>query len=261
MFQTAVIASGSKGNCFLVRTEQTKLIIDAGLSAKRVLEAMASLKLDHNKVEAVLISHEHSDHIKGAGVLCRKLNIPLYITDLTYNLCRARLGKLPLGVHHFKIGERFEIGDLLIDSFPASHDGIDGANFIIEKIGESNRKLALVTDLGYSSRLTKLKMQKATTLILECNHDVELLLDGPYPWHLKQRIRSRHGHLSNDQAIELFREIMHPELVNVILAHLSEVNNCPDLVEKLWGEFLRSINSESKLLISSQYEPTPLVDI
>lgn len=261
MFQTAVIASGSKGNCFLVRTDNTKLIIDAGLSAKRVLEAMASLKLDHNKVEAVLISHEHSDHIKGAGVLCRKLKIPIYITEKTFSLCQARLGKLPLGVNHFNLGERFQIGDLLIDSFPASHDGIDGANFIIEKIGENTRKLALVTDLGYSSRLTKLKLKDVTTIVLESNHDVDLLLDGPYPWYLKQRIRSRHGHLSNDQAIELFREIMHADLSNIILAHLSEINNCPNLVEKLWSEFLRSINSSSKLLISSQYKPTPLVEV
>ncbi|OQX70558.1 MAG: MBL fold metallo-hydrolase [Candidatus Cloacimonas sp. 4484_275] len=261
MFQTAVLASGSKGNSILVKTENTKILIDAGLSGIKISEAIRKINLNENKLKALIISHEHSDHISGAGVVCRKYKIPLFITKQTYLVSRHRLGKIPAGIIHFENGETFQIGDLQISTFPSSHDVVDGVNFVLQKQDENNRKLAIATDLGYSSRLMLLKFQEATTIILESNHDEKMLLEGPYPWELKQRVKSRMGHLSNEQAVAVISQIIHPGLKNIILAHLSEINNKPEIAKNLVESYLKTINLDLNLIVSSQYEPTPIIDV
>ena len=261
MFQTAVLASGSKGNCILVRTENTKILIDAGLSGIKISEAIRKLKLREDKIKALIISHEHSDHISGAGIICRKFKIPLYITQPTFSTGKHRLGKLPHGITHFDSSETFQIGDLLISAFPSSHDVVDGVNFVIQKENDNDRKLAIATDLGYTSRLMLLKFKEATSIILESNHDEKMLLEGPYPWDLKQRVKSRTGHLSNEQAVAVISRIIHSGLKNIILAHLSEVNNTPEIARSLVEGYLQNINSELNLIVSGQYEPTPIIDV
>lgn len=261
MFQTSVLASGSKGNTILVRTQDTAILLDAGLSGKKIIGLLESIDILPESLKAVVISHEHSDHIQGAGIICRKYHIPLYITQLTHSVCSFRLGKLPAGKIYFKPGTEFEIGDIRLKAFPSSHDVIDGNNFILWKKGDNNRKLAFATDLGYSSRLMLHNLQESTTIILESNHDVEMLLNGPYPPHLKQRIKSRQGHLSNEQAVGVITQVLHPGLKNLILAHLSEKNNLPKKAEKLMSNFLKNVNHDLCLLVSSQYEATRLVDI
>lgn len=261
MFQTSVLASGSKGNSILIRTESTKILLDAGLSGKKITNFIQSIKLDENKLRAVIISHEHSDHIRGAGIICRRFNIPLYITEPTFEVCQSRLGKLPAGVVHFSNGSSFQIGDLKIRAFQSSHDVVDGSNFTIQKSDEPSRKLAVATDLGFSSNLMITQLRNSTSIILESNHDVKMLLKGSYPPHLKQRIKSKQGHLSNDQAVQVIRKIYHPGLRNIILAHLSEENNLPDKAESSMREYLHSIDHDLQLLVASQYESTKLIDI
>ncbi len=231
------------------------------MSGKKISGFLRDLNLDETKVNALLISHEHGDHIKGAGVICRKFRIPLYITEQTYLSSRHRIGNVPEGVHYFETGETFRIGDIIINSFSSSHDVVDGANFIFQKEEDNSRKLAVATDLGFSSRLMLRKFRDATSIILESNHDEKMLLEGPYPWDLKQRVKSRHGHLSNEQAVGVVSRIIHPGLKNLVLAHLSEVNNEPEIARSIMEEYLTSINFDLNLFISSQYEVTPLIDI
>jgi len=260
MFQTSVLASGSKGNSVFIRTENTAFLLDVGLSGKKIFTLLDSIKINPSVLKGVIISHEHSDHIRGAGVVCRKLNIPLYISKKTYTVCAHQIGKLPLNTIFFEVGSSFEIDDVVIRPFPSSHDVIDGANFIfLQK--ENKQKLAIVTDAGYSSKLMLLNLKESSTIILESNHDVQMLLNGPYPPHLKQRIKSRQGHLSNDQAVGVISQILHPGLKNLVLAHLSEKNNLPDLAHKLMSDFLKEMKYKLNLLVSSQYEATELLDI
>lgn len=334
MFQTSVLASGSKGNCTIVRTENTAILVDTGLSYTRTCAAIKELQLLPQDLEAVIISHEHSDHIKGVGPLCRKLKIPVFITELTYKASSSKFGKIPSDIIFFKPGAFFTIGDLEVHAFPSSHDAVDACNFtitqkirsslsqnIVEKTvkpvktqgdsfevksvggvsrvdnvetmnkdinsplssivqdeaGQRNetneviahkdgqiknvRKLALATDLGFCTKLLVNKIKDATTLILESNHDTNMLMGGRYPWHLKQRVRSINGHLSNDQAIGLLSQILHPSLDNIILAHLSEENNHPSIVEKVFQDYFTSIRCNTRFVISSQKMVTPLVDV
>jgi len=261
MFQTSVLASGSKGNSILIRTESTKILLDAGLSGKKITNFIQSLELDENKLDAVVISHEHSDHIRGAGIICRKFNIPLYITKATYETCMNRLGKLNAGVKHFSNGSQFTIGNIEIRAFQSSHDVVDGSNFTFQKNGDKTRKLAVATDLGFSSHLMITQLKNSTSIILESNHDVNMLINGAYPPHLKQRIKSKQGHLSNEQAVDVIKRIYHPGLNSIILAHLSEENNLPAKAEKLMRQYLNEKDNNIELIIASQFESTKLIDI
>ncbi len=261
MFQTAVLASGSKGNCILVRTEETKLLFDVGLSWRQTQNAIQSLALSHDRIQGIVISHEHGDHIQGVGVICRKLKIPVYITELTYSASLKRFENVCSEIIFFKAGDYFRVGDLEVHPFPSSHDAVDGCNFTVQKSGDPDRKLGIATDLGFSSRMLLEKLKNTTTLILESNHDMRMLMEGPYTWPLKQRIKSINGHLSNDQAIGVLSQIFHPGLKNIILAHLSEENNHPVLVEELINSFVRNINAQTRVSVSLQDRPTPLFDV
>lgn len=261
IFQTSVLASGSKGNSVLVRTQKSKILIDAGLSGKKIIEAINHIGLDETKLDAVIISHEHSDHIKGAGIICRKFKIPLYITRPTYLSSHSKLGKIPAGVEHFNAGDTFVIGDIKVESFTSPHDAIDSCNFACSPIFDESRRLIVATDLGYTSNLFMIKIQNATTMILESNHDYQMLLEGPYPWPLKQRIKSKEGHLSNKDAREIIEKVMHDRLKNLVLAHLSEENNCPNLAYKNMDDFLKSKNYNINLYVAKQDVPTILLDI
>jgi phosphoribosyl 1,2-cyclic phosphodiesterase len=261
MFQTAVLASGSKGNSTLVQTETTALLIDAGLSGIKILTALEQLKIELAKIKGVLVSHEHSDHVKGVGIIARKLGIPVHVTAPTYNLCRKHIEPVNHGLEFFEHDNKFSIGDIIVEAFPSSHDVVDGSNFVFSKEGCSQRKLAHATDLGFGSRIMLHRIKESTTIILESNHDEEMLLTGPYPIFLKQRVKSKHGHLSNNQAVGVISQILHPGLKNLILAHLSEQNNLPELAHSVMDGFLKELRCDLNLIVSSQYEPTKLVDV
>ncbi len=260
-FQTSVIASGSKGNCVLVRTAETAILLDAGISAKRILNALDLLKIDRNLISAVILSHEHSDHSRSVGAISRTLKIPLYITRDTYSQSSHKLGNLYDRIEYFDSGSVFEIRDLIIHPFSSSHDAIDSCNFTFRSRYNPHAKLGVATDLGYPSKLSTKHLTDSTTLILESNHDEHLLMNGPYEWFLKQRIKGIQGHLSNIQAVGVISQVMHHRLKNLILAHLSEINNTPQLAENTMRDYLSQIRSDIRLLVAQQDTHTPLIDI
>ncbi|GAB1468497.1 MBL fold metallo-hydrolase [Candidatus Cloacimonadota bacterium] len=261
MFQTTVIASGSKGNCVLVQTASTAILLDAGVSMYRILETMVALHIDPAKLAAIVVSHEHGDHIRSVGAVSRKLKIPIMINRPTLSFCGDRLGNVGERLVIFHTGSSFTIGDITVEAFSASHDAAEGCNFCTYPTDEPSRKLGIATDLGYPSNLSVVKLSGASTLILESNHDETMLMNGPYDWHLKQRISSNRGHLSNNQAVGLLSTVYHAGLKNLILAHLSEVNNDPALAEKIMRDYLESIRSDIRLMVATQNSHTPLIDV
>ncbi len=224
---------------------------------------MDSLRLDVGKMRAIVVSHEHSDHIAAVGIVARKLKIPVYLTQKTYKACQQRLGKLPAGTSFFVSGESFCIGDLQIDPFASSHDAVDPCNFVFAQKGDSQkRKLGLATDNGYISNLLVTKLQECTTLILESNHDKQTLLtSGVYPWELVQRIKSKVGHLSNEESAGVLSKVVHLGLKSVVLAHLSAENNSPKMAKEQASKVLKILNNNAKLLLARQGEATELLDV
>ncbi len=261
MFQTSVLVSGSKGNAVLVRTGDVAVLLDAGVAARTIFAALDDLGFDPALLKAVIVSHEHSDHTRGVGVMARKLKIPVYINEGTLNQCAHRLGELPAGVRMFETGDTFSIRDLVIHAFKASHDAVDCCNFTFIRDGDAERKLGVATDLGFPTALAVNKLKHCTTLVLESNHDERMLMIGPYDWELKQRIKSIKGHLSNLQAVGVVSQVMHHGLQNLILAHLSEINNDPQLALQTMRDYLQTIRSDIQLLVAEQHRHTPLLDV
>lgn len=261
MFKIGVIASGSKGNSIVVRTDEGAVLIDAGLTGKKIRAGLSVLGIPEEELQAVVISHEHSDHIRGAGIICRKFLIPLYITEETYACSAHRLGKLPAGVKYFKPGKNFRINDIHITPFASSHDAVESSNFMIKQEGNTDSQLGIATDCGYFTRLMNERLQNCSTLVLESNHDEVMLMEGPYPWDLKQRVKGRQGHLSNRQAVSVVSQIIHTGLKQLILAHLSEQNNKPELAFEEMKKYLDIVNHQLDLYVASQYEVTPMLDV
>ncbi|MBM4403319.1 MAG: MBL fold metallo-hydrolase [Candidatus Cloacimonetes bacterium] len=261
MFQASVIASGSKGNCLLVQSDQAAVLFDVGISARRVWQALDNLGIPRKKLDAVVVSHEHSDHIKGAGAVARLQQVPIFITDETFCHCERKLGDLRGRIKYFESGKGFRIGDLFIHPFSSPHDAVDSCNFTVRQDGNEEAKLAIATDVGYASKLVVKHLMDATTLVLESNHDEILLKEGPYPWDVKQRISSRQGHLSNVQAVGVISQIMHQRLKLLVLAHLSEINNTPDHARIEMERYLRNIRSDLQLIVAEQNTHTPLFNI
>lgn len=221
--RVCLLASGSKGNSLFIEAGGTKLLVDAGLSAREIVARLAAIQVAATEIDGIVISHEHTDHIRGAGTLARKFDIPVLIS---YPTSRETAGHFrSTRLVEFESGCSFEFRDILVDPFPITHDSIDPVGLVVES---SEGRLGFATDLGLATRLVKEKLKGCRALVLESNHDEEMLVNGPYPWHLKQRIKSRHGHLSNSESAELLAEVMGPELEMVFLAHLSEVNNHPE---------------------------------
>ena len=230
-----LLASGSKGNAIYVSDGQTSILMDAGLSGVEIQRRMAAAGLDIQQLDAIVVSHEHSDHIRGVGILSRRYKLPVYISTGTAQAAEAQLGRLH-EIRHFEIGNSFAINDLVLHPFATSHDAADPAGFTIKRNG---RRIGIATDLGIATGMVKQHLKTCDLLILEANHDPTMLIEGPYPWPLKQRIKSRNGHLSNEDSGGLLAEIIHDGLCHVILAHLSETNNTPEIalqtVEKVLG--------------------------
>ncbi len=223
-FQT--LASGSKGNAILVSNSCSRILIDAGLSCKELHRRMDQADIAASDLQGVVVTHEHQDHVRGVGVLSRRHDLPVYLTRGTLENLPQQVGTLA-ATHLFRDGHSFNIGDFHITPFSISHDAHDPVGLVIESEG---CKLGICTDLGVVTQLVRKKLEGCHGLVLEANHDVDLLINGPYPWHLKQRIRSRHGHLSNADSCELLNALFHDGLQSVVLAHLSETNNRPDLL-------------------------------
>jgi phosphoribosyl 1,2-cyclic phosphodiesterase len=235
-----VLASGSRGNAIYLSDGNTAILIDAGLSGIEIQRRMDAKGLAPGDLDAILVSHEHTDHIQGVGVLSRRFGLPVHISDATREASKKALGKLA-AVRPFRCGEAFTIGDLRVHPFSISHDAADPAGFAIRCNGS---KVGVATDLGIATSVVKSHLQACDILILEANHDDRMLIDGPYPWPLKQRIRGRSGHLSNEDAALLLDGLLHDRLAHVILAHLSEENNTPDIARKTIETVLQGAPTE-----------------
>lgn len=335
MVRFTVLASGSKGNCTVLTGGRTRILVDAGMSCREIFRRMKAAGEEPETLDAIVITHEHQDHVNGLAVTARKLGIPVYFTEATHRawmrwltprrqmsyaqwleMCRKqaaerraepeaegleedsaddgpetaveKLAETAIGakpssasngsvddpakppslkedptwlpaVEYFSAGQRFSIGDISIDPFTIPHDAADPVGFIFSAEGI---RLGFATDLGYITPNVKEHLRGLDLLLLESNHDLEMLRDGPYPWSVKQRVLSRVGHLSNDTASQFLAEDYDGQAAYVILGHLSENNNLPELA-RLAAE--RALSSRARLLanrllLASQQEPLSAID-
>jgi phosphoribosyl 1,2-cyclic phosphodiesterase len=250
------LGSGSKGNCTYLRHQQKAILIDQGFSLKVLAERFVYCGLNPQDVAAVVVSHEHSDHVKGLGVFARRYQVPVYLTEATYAVLPPDLLK-NVPVHFFQSGKTFVVEDYEITPFHIPHDAADPVGFILAAGG---KRAAIVTDLGSVSQAVLMHLQDLDLLFLEANHDLKMLLEGPYPLDLKHRIRSRVGHLSNEQSLELFNQLnTNGRLKQLILGHLSEINNQPEIVSRIFHQ-----HPACRLLqvtIATQAMPTPIIEV
>lgn len=256
----SVIASGSTGNCLYVETDETRLLIDAGLSGKQIEAGLKEIGTAPSSIDALLVTHEHSDHIKGLGVLARRYDLPIYTNSSTWAALDGQIGKITEQQRCIlERDDAVDFGDLKVESFGISHDAAEPMGFCIY---HRDKKLSLVTDLGYVSQRIKEKIREADAYIFESNHDVEMLRMGSYPWNVKRRILSDVGHLSNETAGETLSEILAGQGEKVYLAHLSLDNNMTDLARLTVQNILQdagfSLDKEVKLHDTHPYRPTKL---
>lgn len=223
------IASGSSGNCIYVGSQATHLLVDVGISGKRTEEGLRNLDLSMKEIDGILITHEHADHIAGLGVLGRKYGVPVYATGGTIQAIRSSssVGELPEELfHEIRADEKVIIKDLVCNPIAISHDA---AQPVAYRISHGRKKVGIVTDLGTYNDYTVESLRGMNALLLEANHDVNMLQVGRYPYYLKQRILGEKGHLSNERAGQLLCELLHDGLEAVVLGHLSQENNLPEL--------------------------------
>ena len=223
------IASGSSGNCIYTGTDNTGILIDAGISAKRIEQGLASIDRNIKEIKGIFVSHEHSDHIKGIGVLARKHQIPIYGTKGTIESIKqcTSLGTIDEDLYHvIRAEDEVQIDDLVVKPFGISHDAAEPVAYRMECGGKS---AAIATDLGFYNQKIVDKLQNLDVLLLESNHDIHMLQVGAYPYPLKQRILSDRGHLSNESAGKLLCHLLHDDLKAVFLGHLSKDNNYEEL--------------------------------
>ncbi|WP_446745852.1 MBL fold metallo-hydrolase [Silvibacterium acidisoli] len=300
MVKMTVLASGSKGNCTVVSSSRTRILVDAGVSCREIFKRMRAAEEDPSTLDAILITHEHQDHVQGLAVTARKLGIPVYFTEPTHRAwvrcvtprkkmtyaewleerkrqaaapsnpeidereafeeeqaepekAKADPAALP-GVEYFSAGEEFCIGDIAVKPFTIPHDAADPVGFVFEAEGI---RIGLATDLGYMPSHAAMRLRRCDVLMLESNHDLDMLRDGPYPWSVKQRVMSRVGHLSNHAAAEFLEKTYDGQAAYVILAHLSESNNLPELARVAAEYALRERMNllGNKVLLATQDVP------
>jgi phosphoribosyl 1,2-cyclic phosphodiesterase len=246
-----VLASGSSGNATFVAAGRTRILVDAGLSFRELSRRLAEIGEDPKRLDAVLISHEHSDHVGGLPVLAKRHPIPIYLTHRTAPTIDWN-SAVP-HIETFQAGSRFSIGDIEVNSFTIPHDAADPVAFAFRAEGV---RIGIVTDLGYIPESVKYQLQGTDLLILESNHDLEMLRVGPYPWPVKQRVMGRNGHLSNDDMERFVREDMDARTAMLVLAHLSENNNFPAQVRLVAEQALASRSLSIRLVIAEQRRST-----
>ena len=244
--------SGSNGNCYYIGNDEEAILVDAGISCRETEKRMKRLGLSMQKVRAIFISHEHSDHIRGIHSLVKKFHLPVYITPST-----SRSGGLfldPGYVRSFTAYQPVVLGQLSITGFPKFHDASDPYSFLVQCGGI---RVGVFTDIGAPCQHVIKHFQQCHAAFLEANYDEEMLDKGNYPYHLKRRIKGGYGHLSNSQALELFKRHRPSFMSHLILSHLSKNNNCPELVQNLFDRHAENV----KMIVASRYQETPLFHI
>jgi len=251
-----VLASGSSGNSTLIATERTRLLVDAGLSAREIERRLGAAGETLDRLDAIVVTHEHGDHISGLPVLARRLRRPVFLSELTAPTI-AWNGEPP-PIELFRAGTRWTIGDIEVSSFSVPHDAADPVGFCFQVQG---LKIALVTDLGYIPDSIRFHIRGAHWLLLEANHDLDMLKVGPYPWAVKQRVMGRQGHLSNEAVARFIRHHLDPETRILVLGHLSEHNNHPDLVRLVARQALDSRGLTTRLVVAEHRQQTEVFEL
>lgn len=229
MIQICSMASGSSGNCVYVGSNKGHILIDAGISGKRIENGLKAIEIDPKSIQGLLVTHEHSDHIGGLGVMARRYKMPIYVTKSTWRVLQKikNVGIIPEDLIRFiSPDESFLIEDIEVIPFKTSHDAADSVGYTFKN---ENGKIGLATDLGSYSEYIVDHLCDVNALYIEANHDVGMLQTGGYPYYLKQRILSDLGHLSNKMSGQLVEQVIHDNLYHIILAHLSHENNHPDV--------------------------------
>lgn len=252
----AVLGSGSKGNSVYIEEGATAILIDNGFTGKEIISRLAKIGRTLSDISAIFLTHEHNDHIAGAGVLSRRCSLPVYANEGTFMHGDAKLGKI-YARKEFATGDILTLGSLQIHSFPTSHDTADPVGYVV---GNGKVRLGYCTDTGKITQLMRVRMAGCDAQILEFNHDPEMLSNGPYPLDLQQRIRSQHGHLANATAAEFLGDVANSHLRYAVLAHLSEVNNSPDLAYVEAHSILGGYE-QIQLVVAYQHSPTELFSL
>ncbi len=253
-----VLGSGSKGNATYVEADDTALLIDAGFSGIEIERRLAAIGVEARRLAAIVLTHEHTDHVRGVGVLSRKFAIPVYGNGATL-AAAGQVLKRPHAVREFATGRSFAIGTLTLHPFAVSHDAAEPVGLVIDD-GNGGR-LGYCTDTGFVSRLMHYRLAGCRALILECNHDPELLRNGPYPPPLQQRVRSKNGHLANHDAIDFLAACLHPQLTHVVLAHISETNNDPARIEAALAARLADCSCRPAISLAPQDRPGAMLHL
>jgi phosphoribosyl 1,2-cyclic phosphodiesterase len=253
-----ILGSGSAGNCAYLETGETRLLIDAGFSARQTRQRLAAIGRAPEGLAGILVTHEHSDHVNGLTGLASKLNIPIYCNRDTKEAMEYQL-QSKFDCRIFTTGGSFEVGDIRVDTFSIPHDASDPVGFLLHT---SAARIGFLTDLGHATKLALERVRAANVLVLESNHDLKMLQESSRPWSLKQRIAGRHGHLSNEDAADAAEEIMSAELRHLYLGHLSRECNEPALAERVMAERLRKIGATHVTIeLTAQNVPCPTLEL
>lgn len=224
----SILGSGSSGNSIYIEDEKSSFLVDAGFSCKKIEERMNNLGRNLKEIDGILITHEHGDHIKGAGIISRKYDIPIYITKESFVAGEKKLGKVE--EHNIKLidGDFTINDDILVKPFDVMHDAERTLGFRI--INADDKKIAISTDIGYINNIVRENFKDVDIMVIESNYDYNMLMNCKYPWDLKARVKGRNGHLSNDDAAKFIKEMMNEKLKKVYLAHISQDSNNRELL-------------------------------
>lgn len=252
----SVLGSGSKGNSVYIEEGSTAILIDNGFSGKELEQRLSSIGRSLDNLTAICVTHEHNDHIRGVGVVSRRCKVPVYANGGTFASAEKKIGA-PFRFVEFGTGDDLAIQDLEVRSFRVSHDSADPVGFVISN---GREYLGYCTDTGAVSKLMELRLAHCHGLILEFNHNLEMLKNGPYPLVLQQRVRSSQGHLANEDAGQFLKRLLHRNLKTTVLAHLSETNNTPELALRAAVD---SVGPEpcGELMVAEQQRPTRLISL
>lgn len=257
--RVGVLGSGSGGNAVVVESGPYRLLLDAGFSCREIVKRLKTLDCDPKSLAGLVLTHEHQDHCKGARQLAKKFKLPVYGTHGTLAGAGLRADAVKSGGGEIRSGEPRELAGFVIEPFLIPHDACEPVGLIIED--PCGRRVGLVADLGCRTSLAWGRLRDLDVLILETNHDLDMLRNGPYPWSLKQRVAGRHGHLSNREAAEGLPELIGDRLRWVVLYHLSRTNNLPALAAAAVGEALDREGCPARMAVSEQDHPTPWLEV
>ena len=261
MFKFCNLYSGSSGNCSFVGTDNINILIDCGESQKKILTALESIGTNINQINAIVVTHEHSDHVKTLGAISKKYNIPVYANEKTFNnmpeqteLIKEENRKI------FNTDDHFEIGDLQIHPFHIPHDAAEPCGY---NIYNENNKISIATDIGHMDNSILKKLEGSNFLLLESNYEPEILKYAKYPYYLKRRISGPNGHLSNQEASDTIIKLLSTGVNNIMLGHLSKENNFPELAYKtVMDEIINNkINNNLTLNVASRIKPSDIINI